>query len=140
MLSQTEQNGNTLPTTFYLKAQPFHLGVEQFSIAGQALLSHGFASLNIYLVGVGVYIAWCLAKKKLIPQLSVLLFVIPSVIYLLSVVGSREISLDGYYWTRWFDPASLMLTVPFCLGWAIIISGLAKQSPILPSRFHFQGN
>ncbi len=132
-------NGHWLPNTFYLKARPFRLGPDQFKIAWESLSNHGFASLNIYLVGIAVYFAWCFAKKKLIAQLSVLLLVVPPVIYLLGVVGTRPILLEGYYWTRWIDPASLMLTVPFCLGWAIIISGLAKQNPILPSRFHSQG-
>ncbi len=131
-------NGHWLPNTFYLKAEPFHLGPDQFNIAWQALSNHGFASLNIYLVGIGVYFTSCLAKKKSIAKLSLLLLVVLPVIYLFAVVGSRHVLLEGYYWTRWIDPASLMLTVPFCLGWTIIISGLAKQCPILPSRLHSQ--
>ena len=72
-------------------------------------------------------------------RLSALLLVVPAIVYLFSVVGTRPILLTGYYWTRWIDPASLMLTVPFCLGWAIIVSGLAKRSSIIPGRFHSQG-
>jgi hypothetical protein len=46
--------------------------------------------------------------------------------YLLAVLGSRGMSLEGYYWTRWIDPASLMLTVAFCLGYGAVV-GLVVQ-------------
>ena len=132
-------NGHWLPNTFYLKARPFHVGVDQINMAWESLCNHGFASLNIYLAGVGIYLVWCLFWKKSLAQLSVVVLVFPAIGYLLGVVGTRNIVLEGYYWTRWVDPASLMLTVPFCLGCAIIISGIANQGLVLPSRFYSRG-
>lgn len=130
--------GHWLPNTFYLKATPFHLGTKELHVAWQALSQHGLASLPIFLPGVVAYVLWCLKPKNTNAKLSLLLVVVAPVAYLFGVVGTRSIVLDGYYWTRWIDPASLMLTVTFCLGYAIILSGIVDQSVILSGRYFLQ--
>jgi len=123
-------NGHFLPNTFYLKSRPFSLDLKSMEISWKALSQHGFASLFIFLVGIIVFILfvlkWCNFKTK--PFL-LFVFVTP-ILYLLGVVGTRQIVLQGYYWTRWIDPASLLLTIPFCIGYSFLLTGIFDFSKI----------
>ena len=114
-------NGHWLPNTFYLKARPFHLDWHEISVAWQAVSQHGFASLLIFFIGMGAYLAWIFVRRDFISKSSLLFLIIAPVIYLIGVVSTRRVILDGYYWTRWVDPASLLLTIPFCIGYSIIL-------------------
>ena len=42
--------------------------------------------------------------------------------FLAGVVGSRSLRLEGYYWTRWSDPAAIVLTAVFALGLGVALA------------------
>jgi len=123
--------GHWLPNTYYLKAKGFTLGLSQVQIAWSAVSQHGFASLYIYLLGLAACVTLYRPERRFAIGVSLLMLVLAPVIYILGVVGTREISLTGYYWTRWIDPASLILTIPFCLGCSYVI-GLIVRPDLLP--------
>lgn len=114
--------GHWLPNTFYLKAQSMPIFHKRFlPFAWKALTEHGYAAEFIFVIGLGMFLLLCLAKKSL--EVGSLLIFAPFV-YLLSIVGTRFIALGGYYyWSRWIDPASLILTASFCIGYALLLSG-----------------
>ncbi|MFC1573495.1 hypothetical protein ACFL6M_07870, partial [Candidatus Eisenbacteria bacterium] len=116
--------GHWLPNTFYLKAQSFHLGGDQFAIAWSALRQHGIASVPVFVVGVAAGAAFGLlrARRSVSGWLMLLFLLGVPLVYFLGVAGTREISLSGYYWTRWIDPVALVLTVLTCIGIALLLS------------------
>jgi hypothetical protein len=46
-------------------------------------------------------------------------FVLVPTVFLLGIILSRSISLDGYYWLRYADPADLMMMIAATIGLAI---------------------
>ena len=54
------------------------------------------------------------------------MLVIMPLIYLFAVAGSREVLIEGYYWTRWLDPASLVLTAAACGGITAAFQALSR--------------
>ncbi len=129
-------NGHWLPNTFYLKSRPFHIGINEINVAWQSLSQHGFASLFIFFIGIGVYILWSFIKNNNLNTLPLLLIFIGPLIYLGGVVGTRIIMLHGYYWTRWVDPAALIITVPFCIGYGILLTGKLNPKRLFAKTRH----
>ncbi len=116
-------NGHWLPNTFYLKAQSFNLELQDVNMAWQVLSEQGYASLPIFLIGIIVYLI-CFYKCNHRLKKSLFLFMLLApIIYMIGVVATRDIILDGYYWTRWLDPVSLLMTIIFCIGYALIMVG-----------------
>jgi hypothetical protein len=68
------------------------------------------------------------AQGRFAAAIYVLMLLVAPAIYLLGVVGTRDVRLDGYYWTRWVEPASLLLTIPFCIGFGTIIALLVRRT------------
>ena len=126
--------GHWLPNTYYLKGRPFHLGAAQLQLAYRALSQHGWASLWVYLFGLAAWIALFRRGARISAGIGALVLLAAPVAYLLGVVGSRPISLEGYYWTRWLDPASLILTAAFCLGYGAIARLAVQPRQLLAAR------
>ena len=113
--------GHFLPNTYYLKARPFHLGFDELKLAWKSLFLGGLAPVWAYVLGVAAgVVACCMGPRKV---LSVGLLVAAPWVYFCAVIGSRDIFLDGYYWTRWLDPACIMLMIPFCVGSGVVLAG-----------------
>lgn len=114
--------GHWLPNTFYVKAQSMPIVHRRFlPFAWKALTEHGYAAAFIFLLGLSMFVFLCIAKRSF--EIGVLLLCAPF-LYLLGVVGTRFITLGGYYyWSRWIDPAALLLTASFCMGYALLLSG-----------------
>lgn len=128
--------GHWLPTTFYVKAHPFHLGFPQLHNAWTILTQHGYAaSPYLVVIGIAIYLLWSLRHGDVRVKTGVLYLLIAPLLYALGVTGSREVLPVGYYWTRWLDPASLVLTTAFCIGGSIfLVLGL----PWLSQKWHRQ--
>jgi hypothetical protein len=124
-------NGHFLPNTFYLKSRPFSLDLKSIEISWKALSQHGFASLFIFLVGIIVFILFVLKCSNFKTKTFFLFVFMTPILYLLGVVGTRQIVLQGYYWTRWVDPASILLTIPFCIGYSFLLTGTFDFSKII---------
>jgi hypothetical protein len=125
--------GHWLPNTYYLKSRPFHLWPADLQMAWQALSQHGFASLWAYPFGLAAWITLFRPGARTAAGICALVLLAAPATYLLGVVGSRPIFLEGYYWTRWTDPASLMLTVPFCLGYGSVVCLVVRPESALRS-------
>ncbi len=123
--------GHWLPNTYYMKAEDFHLGLSEAQLAWGAVSQHGFASLWVYVPGLAGCAILFRSERRLQFGVALLMLLVAPIIFLLGVVGTRYIVLEGYYWTRWLDPAAIMLTIPFCLGYSSII-GLVLQPKLFP--------
>ncbi len=121
-------NGHLFPNTFYLKAESFHLGADQIGAAWQVLTEHGYASSVVFLFALLAGIAWLYLRKDTIGKNALFLFVLAPALFLIGIVGTRNVDLSGYYWTRWADPASLLFSVLCCFGIAVMFSaGLERN-------------
>jgi hypothetical protein len=115
--------GHPLPTTFYVKAS----AVGDLSTAGRSALlavaRSGLAATPAFPLGLAGFAAlwWSRRREAGVPL--VLLVALP-IAYALAVSASRAVRLDGYYWTRWYDPPALLL----CAAAAIGLSHLVRRS------------
>lgn len=74
------------------------------------------------LLSAALFILVCSARVECRKCSTFLPLLAAPLAYLVGVLGSRRIVLEGYYWTRWLDPACLVLMIPICIGCAIIVS------------------
>jgi len=108
-------NGHWLPNTFYAKAALFSPSGEKLALTWRILTQYGYLSLP--LSGTILYLfanCWLLSKKCLNYVYLFLFFSFIPGMYAVSVVTSRHIEADGYYWTRWVDPGTLLITIVIC--------------------------
>ena len=110
-------NGRPLPNTFYLKARPFDLGLSKLAGAAGSLTLGGPLPLWLCLLGLTLWTGLVLRSGKLGRMVWGLATAVP-VVFLLAVLGSRAMYLGGYYWTRWLDPATLLLSAAAAIGLA----------------------
>jgi hypothetical protein len=108
--------GHFLPNTFYVKAQPFALDFDRIGIAWRSISWNGLVPWTAWIAGLVAFLAVCLGAGRRRGVWRFLLLMIPPLVYLAAVVGSRTIVFDGYYWTRWLDPAVIVLMIPFSIG------------------------
>ncbi|HVP56715.1 MAG TPA: hypothetical protein VMU02_01350, partial [bacterium] len=114
-------NGHFLPNTYYLKSRPFHFGRAEVSLAWSSICDGGLVPWWAYLVGLAAFVATCVKRMDQRKWITLGVFVAAPVIYLVAVFGTRQILLQGYYWTRWLDPALLALAVPASVGYGALI-------------------
>ncbi len=114
-------NGHPLPNTFYLKAHPFRLGLAEIRTAWTILTQHGPSSTFLVVVGLGAFVAWAYRSRRGLGLFATLLFVLFPLGFAAAVAGSRSVDPEGYYWTRWIDPASLLLSVSVSIGVALLV-------------------
>lgn len=124
-------NGRPLPNTFYVKAGAFSLANAQLAVAWKGLTGQGLCSLWAWPAGMLAFVGLCLLRRSHAAWHGAAVLLLAPIVYLLGVVSTRTVLLEGYYWTRWLDPATVILAVPFCLGFAC----LAKVAPGLAERF-----
>jgi hypothetical protein len=117
--------GHPLPNTFYLKACLMPPDHTLFATAGQILTQHGMAS--VIPIGLVTVLLFCRHRGRAGAPVLMLLIVLPA-IYISSILVSRPFNPEGYYWTRWTDPAVLVLTPAFAMGIAILLSGMGNIS------------
>ena len=115
-------NGHWLPTTFYIKAMPFRLGLQELARTWEILTLHGYASLSVFVFGLAVLSGWAIARRDAKALALWWYLVLAPLLYAIGVGGSRPVSRMGYYWTRWIDPASLILTAAFCVACGIMFA------------------
>ena len=115
-------NGHLLPNTFYLKAEPFHLKNAQIQTAWTILTQHGPSATFLLFAGLAVFLAWMFRHPRGLALWSSLFGIAFPVIFAVAVTGSRTVDPGGYYWTRWIDPGSLVLSMTVSFGLAILIS------------------
>lgn len=113
--------GHWLPNTFYAKAKSPPLG-EALGHLVEILVQRGIAATIAFWVGLVAFIAVCILKRSRAHVVLVLALVGLPALYGLGVVLSRPVDPTGYYWTRWLDPAVLLLTCASCAGLAIALA------------------
>jgi hypothetical protein len=114
-------NRHPLPLTFFLKARPFELGAAELATAWKGLTQQGLPSLLMYPLGLLVFLGFCLRWRSRAAWQCLALLPLGGLVYLLGVCGTRPVVLEGYYWTRWLDPAAIVLSVPFCVGFSLLV-------------------
>jgi hypothetical protein len=119
-------NGRPFPTTFYMKASRFSLSADHLLPALETLFRHGWPSLPVFFAGAGLFI---LISARRDGGASLLLaMVVAPVLYLAGAAGTRIINPDGYYWTRWIDPAAIVLSSCFCTGYGLLLCWPAARA------------
>lgn len=126
-------NGRWLPNTFYVKATSFRLGLQELGIAWDAVRQHGLCSSLVFFVGIAAYLLWAFTRDDWPARSALLLHLTAAVAYAVGVVATRKVELSGYYWTRWVDPASLILAVATCTGLALLVTGSLDVRKLLPN-------
>lgn len=112
--------GHPLPNTFYLKAHPFHLSLQDLTVGASAVTRYSSLPPWLFLSGIAAFCFLCTKKGR--HALPPFLFLLPvPLAYALAVLGSRTVLLEGYYWTRWIDPAALLLTAGATIGASFIL-------------------
>ncbi len=113
-------NGHWLPTPFYMKSTPPGIGAEQFSNAWKLLGLNGPLP-SLMVVALVVLAGFFLIRRNRNPEYFLLLLAAPFA-FLFGVLFSREFLLEGYYWLRWADPSTMLLTATAALALGIILS------------------
>ncbi len=122
--------GHFMPNTYYMKTRPFQFGVGELDLAWRSLFLGGITPAWAFIPGVAACVAACCVRPRKV--ISLVVFVAAPCVYLFAVMGTREVFLEGYYWTRWLDPASIMLMVPFSTGFGVVLA--AGFSPLHAAR------
>ncbi|MBK6849692.1 MAG: hypothetical protein IPG96_19875 [Proteobacteria bacterium] len=120
-------NGGWLPNTYYLKAHAFSLSASSVVTLWRLVIQHGWLGTAAGAAGMLALVGWISAgRQRERVWLAATLGLAPGA-YLLGVVGSRALRLDGYYWTRWVDPPLLVWVAASALGLAALAAwGLAQ--------------
>jgi hypothetical protein len=126
--------GHPLPVTYYLKIDPFTLGGDQLVNAWLVITEHGLASTPLFLGGLAFAVAWTARLHRHVALVLLGAIGAWAVLYALATAGTRTVDMDGYYWTRWMDPASLALTVLACAGVALPLAALFDPA-LVPPRY-----
>jgi len=127
--------GRPLPNTYYIKSRPFSLGFGDVMTGLQATFLHGLMPGIVIAVGICALAWFALRKRRRTEGLKALtLLVLAPSIYLLVVAGSRGISLNGFYWTRWIDPAALLTVAAATIGVAMVLVAAYHDFAQLSSR------
>jgi hypothetical protein len=114
-------NGHPLPNTFYLKAHPFRFGLLEFNNTWEILTQYGWNGSFLFSLGLLVFFFGCLSRLTRASWTALGLLGAAPLLYAVAVAGSRDVQPVGYYWTRWLDPASLMLTAAWGLGIVLLV-------------------
>jgi hypothetical protein len=121
-------NGHPLPNTFYLKAEPFQLHKAQVDAAWNILTQHGIASTMLFFAGLLTVGAWVLRRHRGLALWFIVFWIVFPLVFAFAVAGSRTLDQGGYYWTRWIDPASLMLSFAAATGMAVLLSSAFERA------------
>jgi len=119
--------GHWLPNTYYVKAGGVHQLASDLDLAWLLLVQHGYASLWLFSLGFTAFLLPLFTARLWERVCLALCLLVAPCVYLLGVVATRLFCLGGYYWTRWADPATLLLTLPFCIGCACLCTWIAKR-------------
>lgn len=131
-----------LPLTFHLKLGSFNFGVEELFLLFKLQSHHGIFPWWVWAIGLLSFSWMRLGCSSRQAWLAFLGLVGAPFVLLVGVIGTRSISLTGYYWLRWVDPASLMLTFAAALGLAEIAfssdlhNKLTKKLPVKLSLYN----
>ncbi|HEX9934827.1 MAG TPA: hypothetical protein VGB38_06485, partial [bacterium] len=127
--------GHVFPNTFYLKAQSFSLSYPKPEIGLQAVTQHGLVLPWILAAGVCAFCLFCLTGRVAYAAPPFVFLVAVPLVYLFAVLGTRGIFLGGYYWTRWVDPASILITAAFCIGCGVVLTLALRDANGPKGRF-----
>jgi len=123
--------GSWLPNSFHLKASVQGVAPEAVLTAARLLAQHGWARAALVFAAVlAVHSVWLLLRAGRGghgERVALALGVAAPLAYLGAVVVSRSVELHGYYWTRWADPASLVLTASFGLALATALFTASRR-------------
>jgi len=130
--------GYWLPNTFYAKSEPMSISLSILQTSWQSFTLAGWPSTSIIwpvLVSFPVFFI-LFRKNKLFYTVSILSFSL--VAFTIAIASSRNMLLDGYYWTRWSDPANVTLGALFCIGFCQLIfsSALTKHLQLGSAKFY----
>jgi hypothetical protein len=112
-------SGLYLPLPFYQKAQwvwpSFSLLLKMWQLQSH----HGPFPGLVFAFSIVSFGFLCFQNRSFPAVKTFLPFVLVPTVFLLGIILSRSISLDGYYWLRYADPADLMMMIAATIGLAI---------------------
>ncbi len=120
-------NGHWLPTTFYMKSTSVEIGMQQVKDAWNLLGLNGpFPSVVVAILLLFMFIFLLRQNQNF---KAILLLLGAPLAFLFGVLFSREFLMDGYYWLRWTDPATIILTATATLGFGIVLTSSKTWRP-----------
>lgn len=115
-----------LPLPFYQKAHWFAPSFSLVYKMGQLQAHHGPFNGLTFGLGIVAFGFFCFRNGSVLGRRCFFsLFGVPLVL-LIGILSSRGISLDGYYWLRYVDPADLILMIAATLGLAVTAGKLGQ--------------
>jgi hypothetical protein len=109
-------SGVPLPLPFYQKAQWFLPSFPLLQKMWQLQAHHGLYPGVVFAVGLLLFGGACFHPDYLGRRSAVFPLLVVPVVLLLGIVASRGISLGGYYWLRYVDPADFLLMIAATIG------------------------
>lgn len=118
--------GHFLPNTFYLKSHAFSLDSAAIGVALRIFLDNGWGGFWAFAPGLAMFLFWHLHRYGWRDAQVLILSIVSPLVFMLAVAGSRSLNASGFYWTRWQDPANLLLSLPVVLGLALLLRSGAR--------------
>jgi hypothetical protein len=120
-------SGHWLPNTYYIKAHALRPTPASLVGAWRIVGADGFGTSFLFPVGIATSTVLMIRQRR---WLELIFIIAAPVLYLAGVAGTRMLVANGYYWTRWVDPASLMFTAAFALGLVSVLASLLRTSSL----------
>jgi hypothetical protein len=125
-------SGALLPATFYLKTTWFFHGLDTIPVLWRTLQGPGWLSLPLGLVGALAFLRFCHHTPTGKTALPIFCLGFVPGLYLISVICTRKMVPEFYYWSRWADPATLVWSSAWCLGYAHLLLS-CRPAPLTPA-------
>lgn len=106
--------GSWLPNTFHRKASGLSFDNDNLLALWDILSVEGYTIGVVFWIGVTFASLLALRPATMAYRRVYVMGVTAPLFYWIAIVASRELRTSGYYWTRWIDPASLVMTAIVC--------------------------
>ncbi|MBX7144081.1 MAG: hypothetical protein K1X79_06495 [Oligoflexia bacterium] len=123
--------GHPLPNSFYFKSETQPISLATLRTFADVLQIHGIGRIGFIIPQIPILIVAPFITLRAIGEeklraIALGLAVLAPLAYLLAVILSRPLVLQGYYWTRWCDPALHVLS-GICAASIPLLLRSAKQ-------------
>lgn len=115
--------GSPLPNTYHVKATAVTFSINLLAVGWQGLTHQAALSGLALLSGMTAFLFLSLRTQAVRARgglLASMIMICFPLLYVTAVVASRHFYVGGYYWTRWVDPASLLLVAASTIALAAL--------------------
>jgi hypothetical protein len=128
MLFCLSVNGHLLPNTYYMKASRIAMTAESISVSLTIMLQSGLLHTGLPLLGIPAFVIWVLRRLPAHAIWPIPMFVVLPVVFALIVASTRHCEVGSYYWSRWIDPAALLLSFGTASGLSLLFGAALERA------------